>query len=361
MTRESDRSCAVICEYNPFHFGHLYQLRTLRETFSTVVCLLGGNLTQRGEVAIADAYVRASAAVRNGADLVLELPAPWCCASAQDFASGGVGLAKAIGVDALAFSAESDGDALRAAANMRQEAEETIRARIREEGALSYPAAAEEALGRRLQNRPNDILAIEYLRAAGAIGNDLPCHILRREPSFASSSAIRAEGVKSGSLPPDAEEVFRQDASFPRETEAMGKFLLASLRNRPPRGCYGVPEELYARMVAAAGETDAFSDFVRLCTNKVFTSSRVRRAAWSLAFAFPSDLPKREVPYALLLAANGNGRAFLRRTAKERTVPVVSRPASLRGNAVYELNARMQDVLRLYYGGAPARSEKPRT
>lgn len=357
MTRESDRSCAVICEYNPFHFGHLYQLRTLRETFSTVVCLLGGNLTQRGEVAIADAYVRAAAAVRNGADLVLELPIPWCCASAQDFASGGVDLAKAVGVDALAFSAESDGDVLRTAAEKRGEAEQTIRARIRAEGALSYPAAAAEALGAPLQNRPNDILAIEYLRAAG----EFPCHILHREPSFASSSAIRGEGVKSGSLPPDAEEVFRQDASFPRETEQAGKFLLATLRNHPPRGCYGVPEELYARMVAAAGETDAFSDFVRLCTNKVFTSSRVRRAAWSLAFAFPPDLPKRGVPYALLLAANGNGRAFLRRTAKTRTVPVVSRPASLRGDAVYELNARVQDVLRLFYGGAPARSEKPRT
>lgn len=354
---KEERACAVICEYNPFHFGHLHQLRELRESFGTVVCLLGSELTQRGEVAIADRYARATAALRNGADLVLELPLPWCCASAKDFAFGGVSLAKAIGVDSLAFSAESDGDALREAAKDRDAAEEVIRARIRAEGSLSYPAAAEEVLGRTLRERPNDILAIEYLRAAGKV--DLPCHILRREGSFASSSAIRREGVPAGSLPEGVEEILRRDACFPRNTEDMGKFLLASLRNRPPKGCYGVTEELYARMTDAAGEAEDFSAFVKICTGKLFTSARVRRAAWSLAFAFPADLPGSPVPYGLLLASNRRGRAFLRRTAKSRTVPVVSRPAVLRGDPVYRLNARFQEVFRLYYGGEPAHKRRP--
>lgn len=354
---KEERSCAVICEYNPFHFGHLYQLRALRESFGTVVCLLGSDLTQRGEVSVADRHVRANAALQNGADLVVELPLPWCCASAKDFAFGGVSLAKAMGVDMLAFSAESDGDALRSAAENRGEAEETIRARIREEGNLSYPAAAEEVLGRTFREHPNDILAVEYLRAAGEV--DLPCHILRREGSFASSSAIRREGVPAGSLPKGVEDLLRRDPSFPRKTEEMGKFLLACLRNRPPKGCYGVPDELYARMTDAAGETDDFADFVKRCTNKVFTAARVRRAAWSLAFAFPADLPLTPVPYAMLLASNERGRAFLRRTAKNRTIPVISRPAALQGDPVYALNIRVQEVLRLYYGGEPAHTRRP--
>lgn len=357
MNRETDRSCAVICEYNPFHFGHLHQLAALRETFGTVVCLLGSELTQRGEVSVADRYARAAAALRNGADLVLELPLPWCCASARDFAFGGVSLAKAMGVDALAFSAESDGNSLREAAGKRAEAEEAIRARIREEGTLSYPAAAEEVLGRTLREHPNDILAIEYLRAAGE--RSLGCHILRREPSFASSSAIRREGVPQGALPDGVEETLRRDPSFPRKTGEMGRFLLSCLRNCPPKGCYGVPDELYTRMTEIAGETDDFTDFVQRCTNKMFTSARVRRAAWSLAFAFPADLPLQPVPYALLLASDERGRAFLRKTAKIRTIPVVSRPASLREDAVYRLNVRVQEVLRLYYGGLPAHAQRP--
>ena len=354
---KNERACAVICEYNPFHFGHQYQLNTLRETFGTVVCLLGSELTQRGEVAIADRYARARAALENGADLVLELPMPWCCASARDFAYGGVSLAKAIGVDALAFSAESDGDALRDAAGKRTAAEETIRARIREAGTLSYPAAAEEVLGRTLREHPNDILAIEYISAAREV--DLPCHILRREGTFASSSAIRREGVPQGSLPEGVEELLRRDPSFPRKTEEMGKFLLACLRNHPQRGTYGVSKELYARMTALAEETEDFAAFVTLCTNKMFTSARVRRAAWSMAFGFPADLPGKPVPYAMVLASNGRGRAFLRKTEKVRTIPLVSRPAEVREDPVYRLNARVQEVLRLYYGGEPAHTRRP--
>ena len=336
MTRDTNRACAVICEYNPFHFGHRYQLKALRESFGTVVCLLGSELTQRGEVAIADRYLRAAAALQNGADLVLELPMPWCCASARDFANGGVSLARAIGVDALAFSAESDGDALRDAASRR--------------------AAAEEVLGRTLREHPNDILAIEYLSSAG---DELSCHILHRDPSFASSSAIRQEGVPCGSLPDGVEEILRHDPSFPHNTEEMGKFLLASLRNHPPKGCYGVPDELYARMTELAEITDDFAKFVARCTNKMFTSARVRRAAWSMAFGFPADLPARPVPYTLLLASNGRGREFLRRTEKLRTVPVVSRAAALREDPVYRLNARVQEVLRLYYGGEPSHVRQP--
>lgn len=139
----------------------------------------------------------------------------------------------------------------------------------------------------------------------------------------------------------------------------MGKFLLASLRNRPPKGCYGVPDELYARMRSLAGETEDFAEFVSLCANKVFTSARVRRAAWSMAFAFPAELPRQPVPYGLLLASNGRGRAFLRKTAKDRAFPVVSRPADVRKDPVYRLNRRVQEVLRLYVGGKPSHQRRP--
>ena len=91
----------IICEYNPFHFGHAYQIKNLKERFDTVVCILGGNISQRGEAAVSDRYIRAKAALQNGADLVVELPAPWCCASAREFAAGGVFLAKELGWIAL--------------------------------------------------------------------------------------------------------------------------------------------------------------------------------------------------------------------------------------------------------------------
>ena len=88
------RVCAVICEYNPFHLGHAYHLRAAREASGAdyVLCLMSGALTQRGAFARHNKWLRARAALENGADLVLELPTRFACAPAPDFASGGVAL-----------------------------------------------------------------------------------------------------------------------------------------------------------------------------------------------------------------------------------------------------------------------------
>ena len=98
--------CAVICEYNPFHFGHLRQIEELKSRGYRVMCIMSGCLVQRGEVAVTDKYTRAYAAVASGADVVLELPPPYCMMSAPDFASSGVAVAAAVGADTLAFGCE---------------------------------------------------------------------------------------------------------------------------------------------------------------------------------------------------------------------------------------------------------------
>lgn len=344
---QTKRVCGLICEYNPFHFGHEYQLKKLKEQFAVVVCILGGNLSQRGEVAVSDRHVRAKAALENGADLVVELPAPWCCASAREFARGGVFLAKAMGVDCLAFSAESDPALLHAAAKERASAETAIRQLMKTEGNLSYPAAAERVLGKTLAGKPNDILGIEYISAA----EDFPVYILQREPSFPSSTAIRGSGKPLEQLPPSSASVFAKDPTFPRDTAAVGKYLLSVLRNHPPKAAYGVTEELFARMTEKAWKHTDFASFVSDCVNKMYTAARVRRAAWALAFGFPADLAERTPPYTLLLGASAAGREFLRATAKTRTLPLLSRPGEALQYEEGRLNARINGVLQIFYGG----------
>lgn len=101
----------VICEYNPFHLGHLRQLELIRARLGsdvTITAVMSGNYVQRGELACAPKYERAAVAVRCGCDLVLELPHPWSCSSAEFFARAAVSLADALGVyDVLCFGCES--------------------------------------------------------------------------------------------------------------------------------------------------------------------------------------------------------------------------------------------------------------
>lgn len=102
---------AVIAEYNPFHNGHAYQLQRIKDHYGYdfVIVVMSGNFTQRGEPAIADKYTRTQMALLSGADLVIELPAYYACASAEYFATGAVSLIHGLGcVDALFFGSESE-------------------------------------------------------------------------------------------------------------------------------------------------------------------------------------------------------------------------------------------------------------
>ena len=103
-------AAGVICEYNPFHSGHLRQFAQLRERLgadTAIVCLMSGAFVQRGEVAVFSPAVRAAAAVECGADIVLELPVTHSLRSAEGFAAGGVDILTRLGaVDGFFFGAE---------------------------------------------------------------------------------------------------------------------------------------------------------------------------------------------------------------------------------------------------------------
>ena len=99
----------IIAEYNPFHRGHAWQIAALRERLgpdTAVVAVMSGNFVQRGDFALLRKHARAEMALSGGADLVLELPAPWSSAAAERFAQGGVALLAAYLVEQKGESLE---------------------------------------------------------------------------------------------------------------------------------------------------------------------------------------------------------------------------------------------------------------
>ena len=172
----------VVAEYNPFHNGHAYQLMELRQAGAThIAVVMSGNFVQRGEPALLDKWTRAEAALLCGADLILELPLPYGAATAERFAFGAVSLLEGLGcVDLLGFGCESgDLPALQRAARAVEDPEvyEAVRERMAE--GISFAAAREEAVRERwgeagdALRRPNDILAVEYLRQLGRLGSPI--------------------------------------------------------------------------------------------------------------------------------------------------------------------------------------------
>ena len=93
------KTYGIVCEYNPFHNGHVYQIEeTKKQTGADhIVAVMSGNYVQRGDVAIIDKFRRAEIAVRNGVDLVVELPVPYSLTNAEVFARASVILMGALG------------------------------------------------------------------------------------------------------------------------------------------------------------------------------------------------------------------------------------------------------------------------
>ena len=201
------KAVGIVAEYNPFHGGHQYQIRKIRESCGAdtpVVAVMSGDFVQRGEAASYDKFTRAEAAVRGGVSLVIELPLPWSLSSAEGFARGGVGLLGATGVvGTLSFGSESGNlSAIEKTAAVLDTPEynEALKAMLA--GGTPFAAAragaARALLGNTaaVLNTPNDLLAVEYLRASAKLGHTFKYIPVRREGSVhdgaGSASELRA-------------------------------------------------------------------------------------------------------------------------------------------------------------------------
>lgn len=350
----------IIAEYNPFHRGHAWQLRQLRQQLgedTAVVAVMSGNFVQRGDLAIVGKQVRAEAALLGGADLVLELPTPWATATAEQFAWGGVSLLAATGaVTHLVFGSEWGGLAPleRAAAALDSGDYHQQLRRLLAEG-MTFAAARERAAaeligdGAACLGQPNNNLAVEYLRALNALGRPLEpvtfprvgaAHDSDERGEFASASAIRAAilaGETWESLVPESTAaVLRREMAAGRAPMSLAsceRAVLARLRcmeEEDFRPYDGGGEGLYHRFYDAVRRGRSAEEILTLAKTKRYSLARLRRM---LLHSYLGLVPARRgetPPYLRVLGANSRGREVLGRMRKSAALSVLTRPADVK-------------------------------
>ena len=335
------KACGIIAEFDPFHNGHKYLLSQARALGCTHIAVaMSGSAVQRGMPAFLDKYTRAALALDNGADLVLELPAPFSCSSAEIFAKAGVSALAALGegtVTRLVFGSETDDTDLIVSASLAADAlkdSETVR-RLHQCGE-SYPSAVSKACAEEFGSEvasvfesPNSTLALEYCRALGKIAPFTePCAVKRAgaphdssvpSEGFASASMLReliARGEDvSAYMPAPAEDpciVERLDSVFLYHLLAADRQQLLSLPD--------VSEALADRVLKTA-ETpfDSTAAFLAACKSRNFTLARLRRLALHLVLGVRKE-DIAPLPYVRVLALNTRGRELL--SAGEHTLPI---------------------------------------
>lgn len=165
---------AIICEFNPFHSGHKYLIDTIKSSGSCVISIMSGFFVQRGDISILSKYQRAETALKNGVDLVIELPSVFSCAGAERFAKSGIAMAEKLGcVDELWFGSESGRlEQILQAANASEDPMVLAHTKNLMKQGIYYPKALQMSVRMffgsetaDILNYPNNILGIEYCKA----------------------------------------------------------------------------------------------------------------------------------------------------------------------------------------------------
>jgi len=404
------QAIGITAEYNPFHNGHQWQLRAVRERFGNmpVVVCMSGWFVQRGEAAMADPWTRAAMAVHAGVDLVLLLPAWYTLRSADYFAAGAVKTLAATGiVDLLACGAEykvseasptetvcpASASTLSdtAAWALQADTEQQVKALLQQ--GLSYGAAWETAANKSHIDTSwftgaNNLLALAYQKAL--LQHHLPIQLitLPRQgsdyndtqliPPYASASAIRTalrndypSSALASVLPADSVALLELNESnyqtlFVRQEETIALLLANLFAQCNSLDLYeqsSASRDLCDRFYNARSELkQGYNAFCRIIANKRDPLPSVRRLALQLLLqksrAFWMEMP--EPAYLRVLAFNDRGRSLLKHMKKTAKLPVITKAGSeehYRQTEMYpllQLDAAAADLFQLLNGNTGA-------
>ena len=341
----------IIAEYNPFHNGHLYHLqKSLHDTGSSYsIAIISGNFSQRGSTSLVDKWIKTEIALKNGIDLVIELPLLYSISSAENFAEGAIKILDSLKVvDYISFGSESgDISTLNTVADILYKEPREYKNILSHElnKGLSFPKARENALLMYLKDirkfsgilsSPNNILGIEYLKAIKKCKSNItPVSIERFDSNYndtsftgniASATAIRnivkngsfdilrkvvpentysilLDNVKIGHIIPDL-SVFEREIIY-----LLRKMSIAEIAELPDVG-----EGLENAIKNTANSCNSIVEFLNIIKSKRYTNTRLQRILlYTLLDISKKDmaLSKKLTPYIRVLGFNDKGKYLI--------------------------------------------------
>lgn len=353
---------AVIAEYNPFHNGHLYHLEKSKKIVDPdySICIMSGNFCQRGDTSIIDKWSKAEIAIKNGFDLVIELPVIYSISSAENFAEGALKILNAFNNVTLSFGSECGNiNVLNKFANILYDEPKEYSTILSHELAkgISYPKARENALMLYLNDvrkyanvlsNSNNILGVEYLKAikkmrskvqpitVKRIGTDY--NSLKVKDRLASATAIRnliqnnEDIVKL--VPKTSFEILSENMKYGKTVnglEVFEKEIIYTLRKMSIQeiaDLQDVSEGLENLIKQAADSCNTLEDLINSIKSKRYTRSRIQRI---LLYAL-LDITKKDIqesykvnPYIRVLGVSNHGKELLSEISKKRSkYPVIT-------------------------------------
>ena len=354
---KENRVLGIIAEYNPFHNGHMYHLQKAKEQSGAqyCICVMSGNFVQRGNTSIVNKWKKAEMALLNGVDLVIELPTIYSVASAEGFSLGAIKLLNNLKiVDAISFGTEtSDFAALNNISSIVNEEPMKYKSILNSElkKGLSFPKARENALMLYLNdnkrydnilNTPNNILAIEYLKALKKIKSTIQPIPVKREKvyyndnvivdEFASATAIR-KLLKNEDfseirkvVPKSTYQILEKETELGNVVLDLSRYekeIIYNLRRMTVSEIAELPdvnEGLEHSLKNAANYSNDITNLINIVKTKRYTVTRIQRILICALLGITKRdvvMAKKTEPYIRVLGFNEKGKELISRINKQ--------------------------------------------
>lgn len=359
------KACGLIVEYNPFHNGHLYHIKKAKEVSQAecMIAIMSGSFLQRGEPAIIDKYHRTLAALKSGADIVIELPYPYAVQSSHLFAVGAVKTLHEVGVSSICFGSESGDvtDFINNYNHLQQHTQvykETLKKSL--EQGISYPAAnkdAYEKIGLTTKtmdlSKPNNILGFSYVQAIKDHHLSIQPLTIKRTKSdyhdetitstIASATSIRKEIVEGNKLTENVQHAlpastiqqlsdYYAKATLWHTWEQYFPLLhyrVMTMGTAYLREIHGVDEGLEHRIQKTAKHATSIQNWIEAIKTKRYTWTRIQRIFVHILTNTTKQAIQRitdthHIPYVRLLGMTKTGQFYLNSVKNQMDVPLVS-------------------------------------
>lgn len=362
------KSVGIICEYNPFHNGHLYHIKKTKELFpdDTLILILSGNITQRGEISVLTKWEKTEIALHYGIDLVVELPFVYATQSADMFCYGAMKLLSYLQVEAIVFGSEigTISPLLKCAEIQLYSEEYKKTLKLYLEKGYNYPTSLSKALKDTIKidiSKPNDLLGLGYVKEILKNNYSInPITIPRtndyHNPNFtgtiSSATSIRKHLEKEKSIentvPPFVVPFLKPTISL----EHFFPYLKYKILTEKNLEIYEtVDERIGNRMKKNILDCDNLEQFLTLMKTKYYTYNRLTRMCCHILFAFTKEENKRIQNdfYLRILGFSEKGKQYLNKVKKKIEIPILTNYSNDKQNKL-ELEIRVTKILSLKMG-----------
>ncbi len=353
--------CGIVCEYNPFHNGHKYQIDVIKKNrgYDAVIGIMSGNYTQRGDIALFDKNIRARAAVLNGMDLVLELPTVYAVQTAERFAFNSVYILNSLGIiDGLAFGTEcEDIKKLKIIASLLTNETAEYSSALKYELSLGKPyfSARSSAIARVLGSEysvllsePNNILAIEYIKCLNKLNSKIKPELIKRHISrhndidingtIASATAVRRELPRNktealNAVPKNLRDIYT-DAKI-HDIEKLGSAIISNILLSDANTIKNTPdvnEGLQNKIKSAAFISRSFNELCGNIKSKRYAHSRIRRILINCFLGITNDDTNKLPQYIKILDFNKQGQNLLHIAKNTASLPLAKNRNGIKNN-----------------------------